>query len=228
MHLICFPYAGGSAAIYRGLHALLASIKVHAVELPGRGRRLGEPAYTSMEALVAHLLRELAPYFTEPFALLGHSMGGAVAFELACQLPPQAKANLHHLFLSASRAPGCPRCGDDIHDVDDEHFIRELRRLGGTPTEVLDNQELMSMLLPMLKADFTVVETYTASPKSMVNVDITALAGDHDKRVTLDSVKAWAQFTQGRFDLRMIEGDHFFLKPQLAQVAEVIRTQLTS
>lgn len=226
MHLICLPYAGGSAAIFRDLPALLPDMQVHAVELPGRGRRLAEPAHTSMDTLATQLLEELAPFFEEPFALLGHSMGGALAFEVARRLPPQAAAHLRHMFLSAARAPGQPRPGNKLQHLNDADFKDELRRLGGTPVDVLNNDELMALLLPMLRADFTLVENYVPAPGVRVSADLTVLAGRQDTSVTHENAAAWHAFTQGQCELREVDGDHFFLKPQMPLIAEIIRTRL--
>ena len=164
MRLICFPYAGGSAAVYRALQTLLPGIEVRRHELAGRGGRLSEPAIRDMSTLVDTLLRDLDDCFDRPFALLGHSMGAAIAAELALRLPAHARPNLRHLFVSARAAPGKQRHDRRMQALDDRAFIDALREMGGTPRAVLDNSELMALLMPALRADFTLIENHRPVP----------------------------------------------------------------
>jgi medium-chain acyl-[acyl-carrier-protein] hydrolase len=181
MRLICFPYAGGSASVYRNLQGLLPGIDVCAVELPGRGARMMEPAHASMDSLINTLLGELRLAFGRPFAMLGHSMGAAIAFELACRLPSDVRPNLRHLFLSARNAPGYPHHRQLLHGLDDHAFVQELRLLGGTPKEVFDDLDLMAIVMPMLRADFSLVEKYHPPTHRTVAIGITCFAGSEDK-----------------------------------------------
>jgi surfactin synthase thioesterase subunit len=226
MRLICFPYAGGSAATYRDLPALLPEVEVLSPELPGRGSRLSEPAMHDMAALVDVLLDELDGSFTRPFALFGHSMGAAIAFELALRLPLPVQANLRHLFVSGRIAPGEPQLAQRLQHLDDRAFIDALRKLGGTPAPVLDSFELMTLLTPVLRADFTLIENHRPSLGRRLAVDITAFTGHADERVPVESVMRWGATTTGSFDFNVIEGDHFFLKSKMPALAGLIEARL--
>lgn len=226
MRLICLPYAGGGAAVYRDLHPLLPELEVCNHELPGRGRRLAEPCTNDMTALVDALLKELDDRFDRPFALLGHSMGAAIAFELALRLPARARPNLRHLFVSARGAPGSPSDRRRLQHLDDRAFIEALHDLGGTPVEVLENDELMALLMPVLRADFTLIENYRPAPGRMLDVDITAFAGRFDESVPVETVANWRDATTGDFELQVIEGDHFFLRGAMPTLASMIGTRL--
>jgi medium-chain acyl-[acyl-carrier-protein] hydrolase len=226
MRLICFPYAGGSAAIYRQLPRLLPEIEVRAIELPGRGSRLREKAHDSMERLVETLLHELRGTFDEPFAFLGHSMGASIAFELACRLPERARVNLQHLFFSARAAPGMPRRTRALHELDDAAFKQGLRELNGTRQSILDHDEVMNLMMPALRADFTLIERYSPSMDRCIPVNITAFAGTQDTAVTVESVAAWKQATAREFDLILIEGGHFYLEKALPILADAMASRL--
>jgi len=226
MRLICFPYAGGSAAIYRQLPRLLPDVDVRAIELPGRGSRLRERAHDSMDRLVDVLLHELAGYFDVPFACLGHSMGAAISFELACRLPDPARANLRHLFLSARGAAGTPRRMRSLHALDDAAFKQGLLEINPTRAAVLDSDELMQIMMPALRADFTLIERYRPRADGCIAVDITAFAGTEDEAAPVDSVAAWQRATSRSFNLHLIEGGHFFLEKAMPQLAEVILARL--
>ncbi|MDK4218990.1 thioesterase II family protein [Pantoea agglomerans] len=229
MRLICFPYAGGSTAIFRGLAQLLPDIEVHTPELPGRGSRMNEAAFTSIEELAERMIMELRPHFSRPFALFGHSMGAALSFEIVSQLSFPERANLRHLFVSACPAPGFATIRRrSLQDLNDADFIEELRLLGGTPSEILDNAELMALLLPMLRADFTAVENHRAKSDTVLDASVTALAGDRDERVTAEAVFAWRHATRGNFVSHLLQGDHFFLKPQFLTIANIINLRLAA
>ena len=225
MRLIAFPYAGGSAAIYRRLPKYLPSLEVHAVELPGRGRRLLETPYTSMPKLIDMLLGELSDPLHSPFAFFGHSMGATIAYELACALPPEVRPNLKHLFVSARRAPTVPPALELLHTLDNDALKDRLRELGGTAQAVLDSHDLMNMLLPMVRADFTLVETHRATQQCLP-VDITAFVGLQDMGATPDHMRGWSQATSKSFELKAFEGGHFFLEAALPVVGEVVLRRL--
>ncbi|BBA44082.1 MULTISPECIES: thioesterase II family protein [Burkholderia] len=226
MRLICFPYAGGSAAVYRALQASLPGIEVRRHELAGRGSRLSEPAVRDMSTLVDTLLRDLDDCFDRPFALLGHSMGAAIAAELALRLPAHARPNLRHLFVSARAAPGHERHDRRMQALDDRAFIDALREMGGTPRAVLDNSELMALLMPALRADFTMIENHRPVPGPGLAVDITAFAGRADKEVPVDAVEGWGAATTGRFDFHVFDGDHFFLRNEMRTMAGIIAARM--
>src|SRR5436305_4022919 len=154
LRLFCFPYAGGGAMIYRNWADYLpASIEVCPIQLPGRGNRLKEPAYTNLRNLVDELANSLAPYLEKPFAFFGHSMGAKIVFELARELKRRHGLEPVHLFASGCRAPHIPYDKPTTFDLPEDKFIEELRSLNGTPKEALENSELMQILTPILRAD---------------------------------------------------------------------------
>src|SRR5205085_9026436 len=110
LRLLCLPYAGGAADIFRSwANVFPPTIEVCPIQLPGRGGRLLEPPFTNLSLLVETLTSELLPYLDKPFALFGHSMGAIIVFELARQLRSKKINEPLHLFVSAWRAPQIPR-----------------------------------------------------------------------------------------------------------------------
>lgn len=213
VRLFCFPYAGGGASIYRGWSAALhPDIEVWPVQLPGREGRIREPAFSRADELVAALLGGLAePLARGPFAFFGHSMGALIAFELARALRLAGTAGPLHLFVSARRSPDLPARDDDIHDLPEPEFRARLRELNGTPEAVLEHPELMDLLGPLLRADFTLSETHDFVPGPPLACPITAFGGRDDADVTADDLSAWRRQTTAAYRLTMLAGDHFFL-----------------
>jgi len=227
MRLICFPYAGGSRTLYRSLSRLLPGIEICAVELPGRGTRIGEAPIDRMDRLIELLMYELHTEMSSRFAMFGHSMGAAIAFELAARLRGKERENLAHLFLSACGAPGTPRHDEEVSGLDDDAFRARLRQLGGTPNEVINNDELMEVIMPMLRADFTLIETYRRTPTlRTVGCDITAFAGSDDAGIPVASVGGWIERTSGRLEMHVISGSHFFLASAMPEIAHTIANSL--
>ena len=213
LRLFCFPYAGGAAQTFRTWpDSLPMAFEVCPVELPGRGKRITSAPFTRLQLLVQALAIALLPYLDKPFAFFGHSMGGLVSFELARLLRKNYGISPVHLFVSGYRAPQVPDPDPPIHALPEPEFLEELRRLNGTPEVVLGNTELMQMLLPALRADFAVIETYAYTPELPLDCPITAFGGLQDREVRYDDVKVWQEQTNAAFSLHMLPGDHFFLQ----------------
>jgi medium-chain acyl-[acyl-carrier-protein] hydrolase len=212
LRLFCFPYAGGRASNVRlWPDNLPRSVEVCAVELPARGRRMKETAFTRITPLVESITHSLYHYLDKPFAFFGHSMGALISFELARQLRREYGKQPAHIFVSGRRAPQIPDRDPPTNALPETGFVAELRRLNGTPKEVLEHSELLQFMLPVLRADFEVNETYEYTPAEPFSCPITALGGLQDKEVKRSDLEGWQEQTSGSFVLRMFPGDHFFL-----------------
>jgi len=228
MRLFCFPYAGGAASIYHGWSAELpASVEVCAIQLPGRQNRILEAPYTDMPALITTLMDVLAPYLDRPYAFFGHSLGAMIAFELARALRRQGRPEPVHLFVSGHRTPALPSRYDPTYHLPDAAFLDSVRRLNGTPAAVLDNAELLQLMLPLLRADFTLAETYAYVPEPPLLSPISAFGGLQDVRISEAEITAWGALTQGDFFARMLPGDHFFLHSSRAQLLAALAEDLS-
>jgi len=228
LRVFCFPYAGSGVSIFRAWSdSLPAEVEVCPVQLPGRGTRLMEPPFTRLSPLIQALAQALFPLLDKPFAFFGHSLGALVSFELARQLRRQYAVQPVRLFISADRAPQIPNRDPPIHSLSEGEFLVELRRLNGTPREVLEDEELRQIMLPLLRADFAVYETYGYSTEPPLNCPISAFGGSQDHRVSRSDLEAWRDQTSVSFSLRMFPGDHFFLNttqpPLLGALSQELR-----
>ena len=227
LRLFCFPYAGGGVSIFRAWSdSLPADVEVCPVQLPGRGTRLMESPFTRLSPLIQALAQALLPFLDKPFAFFGHSLGALVSFELARQLRREYAVQPVRLFISADRAPQIPNRDPPIHSLPEGEFLVELRRLNGTPREVLEDEELRQIMLPLLRADFAVYETYGYSTEPPLNCPISAFGGLQDHRVSRGDLEAWRDQTSGSFSLRMFPGDHFFLNTTQPILLRVLYQEL--
>jgi medium-chain acyl-[acyl-carrier-protein] hydrolase len=212
LRLFCFPYAGAGAAIFRTWsRSLPTDVEVCPVQLPGRGTRLMEPPFTRLSPLVQALGQALEPLLDRPFAFFGHSFGALVGFELARQIRRQSGALPIRMFVSAARAPQVPHRSRPTYALPEGEFLEELRRLNGTPEELLENADLMQIMLPVLRADFAAYQTYLYQPESSLDCSIVGFGGLQDRRVSRDDLEAWHDQTSASLSVRMLPGDHFFL-----------------
>jgi len=227
LRLFCFPYAGTGASIFRTWsNGLPADVEVCPVQFPGRGTRLMETPFTQLSPLVQALAQALVPLLDKPFAFFGHSLGALVGFELARQLRRQFGVQPVRLFVSADRAPQIPPRDRPIHALPEREFLVELRRLNGIPGKVLEEAELMQIMLPVLRADFAVYETYVYSTEPPLNCVISSFGGLQDDRVSRGDLEAWRDQTSDSFSLRMFPGDHFFLNTTQALLLQVLSQEL--
>jgi medium-chain acyl-[acyl-carrier-protein] hydrolase len=228
LRLFCFPYAGGAAGVYRSWPDDLPSdVEVCAVRLPGREARLSERPFETAERLVAEAADALAPLLDAPFAFFGHSMGALVAFELARELRRRGGPEPVRLVVSGARAPHRPNPDPPVRHLPDREFLEEVRvRYDGIPGAVLAHQELLDLLTPCLRADFTLVETYSYSVEAPLACPISCFGGHGDVRVSPEDLDAWGAQTSATFSLRMFEGGHFFLQSAEARVRQAVREEL--
>lgn len=158
LRLFCFPYAGGGASVFRQWpENMPENVEICPVQLPGRENRIEEPFFTERPRIVKVMAENLNSYFDIPFAFFGHSIGGVIAFELARYLSHRLVLEPVHLFISASRPP--IRGVQLVHQLPEKEFIDLIRNSGGMPQRVLQSEEYMKLIQPILRADFTLIET---------------------------------------------------------------------
>jgi medium-chain acyl-[acyl-carrier-protein] hydrolase len=165
-----------------------------------------------MEPLVRAVAGELLPLLDRPFSIFGHSMGAIVGFELARLLRRSYDLEPLHLFVSGCSAPQYPESRPPFHNLPRADLLRELRRLGGMPQQVFHEEDLIDLMLPTLRADFEVLETYSYEAEPPLGCPVSAFGGLEDGYAGREGLEAWRAQTSSRFSLRMFNGDHFFLQ----------------
>ncbi len=222
--LLCFPYAGGSPFVFRPwIAALGTDFELWSACLPGRANRFREPFAPTIEAVVEAVAREAlarGPWT----AFFGHSFGGSVAFEVTRALQ-KAQRQPGLLIISGSRPPHRSFSTDPIHALPEPSFRARLRSYGGTPPEVLANDELMDLLGPVLRADFELAHNYCFREGPLPTVPLVAWGGKADLGVPPAHIAEWSRYSEGPFESRIFEGGHFFLDTQRAELLADIRSR---
>jgi len=182
-------------------------IEVCPVQLPGHGERLRDRAPRTLEEALGEVLPRIEPDL--PSVLFGHSLGAILAFEAAGRLRDAGRPPAR-LLVSGHRAPHLPMRERKIHHLPEREFVARLRELDGTPQTVLDNPGFLRMMLPVLRADFTVSETYVHRPGPPLDCPVTAFGGADDPDVGTTELESWSRHTSARFRAEILPGGHFY------------------
>lgn len=212
LRLFCFPYAGASAQIFAPWSKEMPDgVELWALQPPGRGPRLREPLLTSISDLAAAVTREILPFRDLPFAFFGHSKGALVAFETSRQLRNLNAPMPVHLILSGTGSPDLPPTSEPIALLPKEAFIEKLRQFNGTPPAVFDYPELLDIIVPILRADFTACESYWPLDSPPLDIPFTVFGGDSDPDTPEPHLQAWARHSSRDVRVSLMPGGHFFL-----------------
>ncbi len=224
--LVCFPHAGGAAAYFRAWSPQLPeSVEVLVVQYPGHGDRLDEPLVDAMEPVAAAVVKALAEVCPGPLALFGHSLGSAVAYEVAARLEAAGRDPVLALFASGRPAPGQP---GTRHAAPDDELWADVVGLGGTEPELLANPVVRELSLPRLRNDYRLSETYEPSPGPRISAPVRVYYGADDPEIPNPSVIDWASWTSGPCTVRRFGGDHFYLAEHRSHLLADLVAQLGS
>jgi surfactin synthase thioesterase subunit len=225
LRLFCFPHAGSGASAYLHWAKLFSEqIEVVAVQLPGRENRLSEPPFTSMEQVVPFLAVEISSYLEQPFVFFGHSMGALIAFELSRYMNANFDVEPLHLFVSGHAAPKLPK--ERLYDLPVEEMLARIQSFSGTPEEVMTSPELLSILVPLLRADFSVCQTYIYAPQKPLSCPVTAFAGNDDVPANHEVMRHWQEESTGSFSLYSFPGSHFFILSSAPEIVGIVEQQV--
>jgi surfactin synthase thioesterase subunit len=229
LRLFCLPYAGGGTATYRNWQkAVRAGIEVCPVRLPGREMRIKDKPIEEWGMMVQSIIAALTPVLAQPYALFGHSMGGLLAYLVACEIRARRLPLPKHLFVSARPAPRIISSilSKPVSQLSDAEFLQELAaNVNSSLMDVSAEPELLALVLPALRSDFQLLEGYSYVPREPLPFPITALCGTADPTVSEADMQPWAECTTSAFSLEMLQGDHFFVNdPGLA--VKVVNSKL--
>ncbi|MFZ5985655.1 MAG: thioesterase II family protein [Bacillota bacterium] len=225
--LFCLSYAGGSAMVYNSWKKTLDDlIELHPVEIPGRGTRYSEPLCDTMEEIVDNVLRSVIKELNgSDYAFFGHSMGTIIIYELIHRIRCLGYKEPLHTFFSG-RFPPHFNEKNPLHKLQDEEFKSEIFKLGGTPKEFIDNQELFDIFMPILRADYTAIETYKYTRRAKWDFNISVLYGTQDIEVQQYDYSEWESYVNGECNFYEFAGDHFFIHSNEDQIVKIINCVL--
>jgi len=219
--LFLVPFAGGNCYSFQFLMPHLSAYDVVNLELPGRGMRMTEPLIQNFEQAAQDIYKQVKKNLgTEPFFFYGHSLGTYIILRVTQMLESE---NLHPkcLILTGNAGPGTDH-RKDRHLLEKEDFKNELRKLGGFPEELMENEEMLAFFEPVLRSDFQIVSDCDLQGSTKVQAPIYAMMGSEESlSPQLDN---WGNYTEGRFEHEILKGDHFFIHKHPQKLGSVIKS----
>jgi medium-chain acyl-[acyl-carrier-protein] hydrolase len=224
MVLVCFHFAGGSAqSFFTWRDADKNGFDLFAAELPGRGRRTREAFVDSIPELAMNLADSMSTLPNKPYVFFGHSLGALIAYETARVLIARGHHGLTKLIISARQSPDCISVSEGLPLLDEGSLTSYLRNLAGTPEVVLKNEDLMRMVIPILRADLELIYNHKHVPSKAMDIPIITIGAINDDYVTFESLLGWGNMTTAAFQLHMIKGGHFAIMDNPEKIFDLIK-----
>jgi len=229
LRLFCFHHAGGSAATFRPWVDFLPDyIELWAVQLPGRGERSMDPPLKRLPLILNDVAMGVVSHVDRAFAFFGHSMGAAVAFEIARLLRKLYDVQPAHIIASGCKAPQCLRYSNPSYLLPDDKFIERLKSLNGIPSVLLENPRMLEVVLPIIRADLEALQTYKYEPGAPLDCPITVMAGINDNLVNLAGLVGWKKQTTATCVTYLLSGGHFVFNTDRNAFLQIIIDALGS
>lgn len=227
--LVMFPFAGGNSYSYQRLIIHLeAHYNIICPELKGRGVYSDQQPLDDINLLVDELYNTWIKkiILVGEYVLYGHSMGAMICYLLSCKISANQLKMPNEIILSGRGAPACVR-KKIKHNLAENEFKTELKKLGGVSDDILNDDELLAYFMPILRADFKAVETYKHIAKEKLHIPITVITGK-DESIEEKDIFAWQDETRKRVNFYQLEGDHFFIFKNISKLCSIINSCATS
>ena len=227
MRVFCFPYAGGSALFYARWYKYLdESAEVFPIQLPGRESRIDEQPLRVMSVAIDAIVEEIEPYLTENMAFVGHSMGSMLVYEVLKALYFKNLPIPKHVFLCGAVPPDLIGESEKIHTLTDMEFCEKLKGYESITPDIMKYPEFYKYFLPVIKADFEMIETYKPDEVWKMPCGVTIFSGTEDPYVPLDYLKEWGRYCEQPPEIITFSGNHFFLKEHVEEICQVITNHM--
>lgn len=222
--LFCLPYAGGSALFYSDWHKWMPEeIEIVPVQIPGREGRIGESCISEARQLAQQIVEAVKALPGQlPYGIFGHSMGGILAYETAAQLEREDFDKPRHLFISGCTEPSQIRFKEKTYNLSDADFCEKIKGYDDIEEEIFSYKEFYKYFLPMLRADFGLVETYQEQETAVFPCPLVLIGGDADPSVPVEDLTEWERHAGGNFHVEVYKGNHFYLKEHKKELCAML------
>lgn len=228
MILFCLPYAGGSEAVYyKWKNYLHPSIQLVPIELKGRGKRIKEDFYQSLEEAVDDIFENIKEsIMNNDYSIYGHSMGSLLAYGLYYKIDKMAMKRPEHIFFSGDKPPSIIIEKEKIYTLSNDDFIKKLMELGGTPEELMNNKSLLQIFIPIIRNDFKMYSQYKYKERdNKIECNVSIFNGNQDS-ITLEDIREWENHVQKEFKVYNFDGNHFFINTNVEKITSIINETL--
>ncbi|MFI6321767.1 amino acid adenylation domain-containing protein [Nonomuraea sp. NPDC050556] len=232
--LVCVPYGGGSAAVFRPLADALSgqSVEVLAVELPGHDPARAGEELVPIDALADRLAAEIGP--GAPVLLYGHCVGSALATALGQRLEA-AGVPLSGVIVAGSfpTAPLPGRISSWVRQafprsrwVSDRLFRDTLRATGGLLDDM--DEATTDTVLRALRHDSEEAQAWfgawLSAPGERLRAPVLCLVGESDLQTRMyeERYQEWAAFAENVSLATIPRAGHYFIRHQPLDIAAAI------
>ena len=226
--LICSPFAGAGASFYKSWQKYFSELDVIAIQLPGREQLIDEKPYDSVDSAVSEIIKGLINEISkdDDIYFWGHCfLGGILSFEIARKLQSLGY-EIKKLFLSAAAFPYSDRTYS-LSNCPDDEIIEKMEELTGYTHPAFNVPELRELLIPALKADFRMDETYYPNEKNIkIDIPIDVIISNQDEFVSQEDVLAWETITTNEFSVHKVNGRHMYLSEKPETCIEIIKNNI--
>ncbi|PHM23420.1 thioesterase II family protein [Xenorhabdus budapestensis] len=229
IRIFCFPYAGGGSSTFVPFaRKIRANVEFLVIQSPGKGARFKEKPYDDMKSLIEDLYVNIKPLLNIPYIFLGHSLGSRIAFELLRKIDAESLPLPIEFIASGSRGPQVSAIRKPISALEDKEFTIALQEFGRVNQQIIDNDELLSLILPAIKADFKISEEYYYSGTASFACPLTVFGGTNDALVAEQELYSWFDFFEQDKKVIVFEGSHFFIDDNNDPVIDAVSNILES
>ena len=209
--MVCLPYAGGSSIIYyRWIEQLKDVCEIIPVDYPGHGKKVTQAFATSYYEMLLDIYEDIIEKVKDKeFVIFGHSMGAYVAFDLCKIFIRNFQTIPEFIILSSANDPGHRIKLSYATQKGDELDWKSIANLGGTPKEILLNEEYRKYFEPIFLNDFRILDSIS-EVSSPIQVSIYVCWGDHDPIITESGVFGWKELSGCNVEMKKFVGGHFY------------------
>jgi surfactin synthase thioesterase subunit len=190
---------------------------------------MSEPLISEMDALVEDLYRQVKDIANrERYAIYGHSLGGLAAYLLTLKLLENDHRKPEHVFITGTTAPSSTSRTEKKRSLlPKQEFIQEVKELGGMPDEILESEDMLNFLEPILRNDFGASERYLYEEGAVLDIPITVITGSEED-MEKEDILLWQQESCLPVDFRQLPGGHFFIMEHANKLVEIISKKLAN
>lgn len=222
-NLICFPYAGAGASIFNSWEKVSNDFNLIAVQLPGREKKFTEKPFTDAKTAINCLIPEILNDIDKniPVVVFGHCMGALLAYECTKQLLERDDIKITHLIASGSPSPLNKKTEAPKYSSDDE-FIHNIETITGYKHPALEIPAMRSLILPTLKADAEMNNSYRPSEQKPLDIPVTTIRGTDDDLASVALVEMWNETTTLDVVHKELPGGHLYLLDNAENILNII------
>jgi len=225
--LICFPYGGAAASVYRTWDKYLPpNAQMWAVQLPGRENRFNDSYSAMAEETLLAIAQDIADLGSRKLVFFGHSMGSLLSVLVASRLTQLGQRPPVTCYVSGH--PPYAINDRKWSELSDEALTAHLTELGGIADELLKHNEFFSLYLERIRMDYVLYEALPPAFELQLDSKGFVLASDADPILKGVEMSAWrSNFKRGCAFIPQ-QGGHFYFSPDPGKLLQSIRSTLPS